>query len=408
MSGVETANTEENNQKEIKGVEKGEKNKTTDFEDLDSKLQQDPDTASTKGLEKSLGNQNKKTDKIQEPKPKSTSAKGSKAKTEAKDLSVKRLNETPTVVSNSEISKHQTQKPMSDKGHKSEIECPNTTLKQEPETITTVKSSKSQIQELECERTKISNAQGAKEQIETEESSIKGLISETAIVNTGSDISIQPVEKPIIIADQDKDKNKSPESKCLNNKLEQEAEGEQTKVPEKTMAGQQSDMTQELDSSSTSTEGVIRTERKDLRNKSEVGTANSEVGNQNESVIARDQIKGIEKGEKNKTTDSKHLDSNLQQDPDTVCTKALENASDNQTIKTDTTEEVNSISTSAKGTKTVRKEKASESQIHKLKRARSLGDKEKTEGQDSSIKSLSETVIDSDQKATVVGDGLWR
>ncbi|XP_067337085.1 serine-rich adhesin for platelets-like isoform X2 [Channa argus] len=457
-SGAETANSAVR--------EKGEKNNNF--------LQQDPDTVRTQGLEKTSENQNEKTDKIQELKPNSTSAKGSKAKTDTKDSSAKSLNEMPTVVSNSDVRKQQTQKPVIVKSHdedfteveknkSKELKCPSTTLKQEPETIRSDKSSESQIQELECIRTKIFNAQGAKEQIETEEPSIKTLISETA---TSSDICIQHVEGPIIIGVQDKDttkpdKNKLTESKCLNNELERETEGEQNKVPEKTMKSQKSDMTQELDSLSTSTEGEERTEKKDLRNKSEMETVNSEVNNQKEAVTARNLIKGIEKEKENKTTDLKHLDSKLQA-----------KTSENQNMKTDTTQEVNPISTSAKGTdekaetkdssvkseatnnnsevgdqlaprtiidkiqdkditklqkklskesecsntdfkqetQTVRKEKVSESQIHELKCVNAPGSKEKRATTDSSIKSLkNETLIEnsnSNQTASIFKDEL--
>nr|XP_046269987.1 beta/gamma crystallin domain-containing protein 1 isoform X2 [Scatophagus argus] len=68
--------------------------------------------------------------------------------------------------------------------------------------------------------------EGAKEEIETKDSSIEGLVNETAVMNK-SEVSIQEDQKPIIVRNQDEDmtkseKNKLIESKCLNANLEQE------------------------------------------------------------------------------------------------------------------------------------------------------------------------------------------
>lgn len=239
-----------------------------------------------------------------------------------------------------------------------ESKYPNANLEQKPETNKAPnKAMETDILLMDTTQ-KLTDSTESERKTETKNSSAPSLVNETVVVNADSEISIQQNQRSIIIGDQDEgiikpEKNKSTESKCPNNKLEQEPERGGTKIEEKTMESQKTD-TQELNCISTSTEGTR--ERTDIKNSSlsvvnnpGLEAANLEVSNEKKSVIVSDQIKATEKEDKNKTTESKHPNSNIQLEPDTVKTKALEKTSENLNIKTDTIQELNSVSTSAEG-----------------------------------------------------------
>uniref|UniRef100_A0A7N6A677 Beta/gamma crystallin 'Greek key' domain-containing protein n=1 Tax=Anabas testudineus TaxID=64144 RepID=A0A7N6A677_ANATE len=225
---------------------------------------------------------------------------------------------------------------------------------QKPDTIgAPVKTRKNLNEETDTTQELSSVSTGAKvttEKTQSKDLLVKGLngtpIAPTALANR--DVSNQQVQKPILTGDQDEktklSQNKSAESECPNNELEQAPEKIGTKIQEeKTMENQKPGTAQELNSLSTSAACTRkRTETKD----SALKTANSEVSNQKGSTVVKDQIKDIEKEEKN-VTEFKQPNSNLQQESESVQTKT----EISQNEKLDTIKNLNPVSASGKYTK---------------------------------------------------------
>ncbi|XP_071327222.1 serine-rich adhesin for platelets isoform X2 [Trachinotus anak] len=252
-----------------------------------------------------------------------------------------------------------------------ESRCPNAKLDLEPEAQ---KDQEKKTTEMDTTSTEAQRAETTEEKTEAKNSSAKtwnAKVNETAAGNADSEVSIQQDQRSIVVGDnEDIAKPGKNKSKCPNYKLDQEPERVRTEVQEKKKESQETDTTQELNSVSTSTEGTKeKTEIKDSYSKSSVNETGVEAAVKDEnSVIARDQIKGMEKEEKKKATESKHPNSKLHPEPQTVRAKAFKRTKDSENVTLDTTQEPKSINPSAKATK------------------------EKTETKDSSVTSLNETV----------------
>lgn len=207
---------------------------------------------------------------------------------------------------------------------------PIANLEQKPETHeASEKALKTHILQMDTihKLTKSTKSEG---NTEANNSSTQSLVNEAVVVNAETKISIQQDQCSIFIGDVGlikPDENKLTESKCPNNKLEQEPERGRTKVQEKTTQSQKTDTTQDLSSLSTIIEGTR--EKTDIKD--------SSLSCEKTGVEAAYSV-------------SKEQESVTVQEPDTIRTKALEKAKENQIEKTSTIKELNLVSTSAKGT----------------------------------------------------------
>ncbi|XP_037603339.1 A-kinase anchor protein 12 isoform X2 [Sebastes umbrosus] len=259
------------------------------------------------------------------------------------------------------------------------------------------KISESQIQELKVVSTKTQSAEEAKGKTEIKDSSVKSLVKEIATANANYEVSNQQDQKSVIVKDQHEDitkpdTSKSTKSKRPNTDLKQDPE--RTEAPEMISESQ----IQELKVVSTKTqsaeEAKEKTETKDSSVKNlmkEIATANTnyEVSNQQDqkSVIVKDQHEDVRKPDTSKSTESKGLNTDLEQEPE----------------------------------RTEAPKKISESQIQELKvvstKIQSAEEaKEKTETKDSSVKSLVKEIATAtananyevsnqqDQKSVIVKD----
>ncbi|XP_040916135.1 beta/gamma crystallin domain-containing protein 1 isoform X2 [Toxotes jaculatrix] len=230
-----------------------------------------------------------------------------------------------------------------------------------------------QTPEIKAISTKMQSA-GDKE----EKSLPKKISDDTA----ASEVINQEDKKDLSAGEQDEDITKreenaerSAESECLN-----EPKPEAQKAPEKKTTEShifQMNTAQELLTESTEAQCAKGTEEKletknssikSLENEIAVVNANSEVSTQQDQrhIIVGDE-EDITKPDKNKLTESKCPNYQLDQEPESIKTEVQENTTESQDI--DTPQELNSVSTSTEGTK------------------------DKTETKDSSVKSLNETPI---------------
>ncbi|XP_026156402.1 titin isoform X2 [Mastacembelus armatus] len=199
-------------------------------------------------------------------------------------------------------------------------------------------------EELMLVSTAPQSAEGTEEKPGKTNSSLKGLVNDAANVNTTTEINILQ-EQRSGVGDQNEDITKPDKSKDRTEKQKRKKE---------TTDSKKTDTTQDLSPVSACAECSKEKEIKDsslksLVNETRADTANSEASNQKESLIITDQIKGMEKREE--TAESNHPNSHLEQEPETERTKIMEKTRQSQNVKKDTTQETNSISTSAKGTK---------------------------------------------------------
>uniref|UniRef100_A0A3Q3J0C6 Beta/gamma crystallin 'Greek key' domain-containing protein n=1 Tax=Monopterus albus TaxID=43700 RepID=A0A3Q3J0C6_MONAL len=187
-AGDKTANLEVSNQKgpvvvsnQNKDMEKREQNKTTEPKHPSSNLEQEPETITTKTLEKTRESLNEKMDITEELV--STSAKNTKRKTETKDLSVTLTDQDGTITK-------------LEKNKLTESKCPDTNHRQEPETVRTEKTSESHIQNVKVLSAKSQSVDGANEKTEAKDLQKQSSLNETVIQNASSDKSTQKDQKP--------------------------------------------------------------------------------------------------------------------------------------------------------------------------------------------------------------------
>lgn len=220
-------------------------------------------------------------------------AECAKEETETKDVSV----ETGITSAGSEVSSQQ--EPMSiivgdqheeinkqDRSRSTKSKDANTDIKRAPDGAEAPeKISQSQIEELKFVSTKTPSAEGTKEEREPEDSPLKASVSETAIMNSDSDVSTQQNLMCRPGRDQDENiKNKLPDTKLPNCNLEQAPETVRTE-------DLKADTTEEAPPMST--EGERKAETKDpskrrLGNERAAAGARFEDSNQQDqkSVIA--------------------------------------------------------------------------------------------------------------------------
>ncbi|KAI3367981.1 hypothetical protein L3Q82_026805 [Scortum barcoo] len=265
---AENANSEVCNQQDQKSaigrdqhddISKPDNKKSTDSKRPNTDLKQEQESIKSEAPVKISENQ------IQEPKDvntKTKTAKGAKGETETKESPIKTLvNEIVSENDKPEVFTQNDQKPSTVKDQQVDITkpdkskstetstCPNTNLKQEPETALD-KISHGQIEELKVVSTKTQSAKGDKEKIETKKSPAKNFVIDIVTENANSDVCTQKDQKPLTVKDQQEnitkpDKSKSTESKRPNTDIKQEPEMVRTEPSEKTQKVQKPLMTKD-------------------------------------------------------------------------------------------------------------------------------------------------------------------
>ncbi|XP_059209545.1 titin homolog [Centropristis striata] len=276
----------------------------------------------------------------------------------------------------------------------------------------------SQIQKPNVVSTKAQSADGAKEKTETKDPSVKSLLKETATPKAHDDICNQQDQKLVTVGDQHEtittpDTTESAVSKLPNTDLKQEPETVRTDATEKISESQQVKV---VSTKTVSSEGIKeKTETKDSSVKSLVkdtlmGTEapkkipESQIQGPNVVSIKTQSADGAKKKTETKDPSVKSLlketatpkaydDTCNQQDqklvtvgdkPETITTPDTTESTESKLLNTDLEQEPEMVRTDAP-------EKISESKQLKVvstKTASSEGIKEKTETKDLSIKSL--------------------
>ncbi|XP_039993185.1 protein piccolo isoform X2 [Xiphias gladius] len=247
-----------------------------------------------------------------------------------------------------------------------ESKCPNTNLEQKPEAEkASEKTAESHIlqmdstQEQLTETTEAQSAKGTEEKTEAKNSSVKSLVSETAIVNADSEVRIPQDHGSTIAGDGENitkpDKKKSPESKCPNCTLDQETdtiqELKKNKLTKSKCPKQEPDIVrtgktserqiQELRVESTKTQKAVGEKEKtdtkhstikSLVNEIVIVNINSEVSTQKDqkSSVVRDEHVEIKKPQKNtdQSTHSKAPNGNQETEPKTITKESIETTED--------------------------------------------------------------------------------